>query len=180
MSRPDEPAPAASPDLSPDRGGVSASARTAPEDRALPAQFDGDLVVETDPDRRDIQTLEDRIYEFNAKRTACDDGELVAIFVRGQDGTIRAGLYGWTWSGCLEIRYLWVEEGLRGQGIGSRLLDTGEATGRARGCHLARVGTHSFQAPGFYQRHGYEVYATLDGYPTGHQHLSLKKSLLGG
>ena len=108
---------------------------------------DADLVVETDPDRREVQALEDRIYEFNAQRAACDDGELLAIFLRGQDGEVRGGLYGWTWSGCLEIRYLWIEEALRGRGYGNRLLETAEATARARGCHLALVGTHSFQAP---------------------------------
>jgi len=144
----------------------------------VPELTDAAFVVETAPDPLDIQILEDRIYEVNVERTGCADGELLAIFLRAEDGAVQAGLYGWTWSGCLEIRYLWVAEALRGQGIGSRLLATAEQTARERGCHLALLGTHSFQAPEFYQRRGYEVYAVLDGYPAGHQSLSLKKSLL--
>jgi GNAT superfamily N-acetyltransferase len=135
------------------------------------------LVVETDPDRRDIETLQDRLYAFNVERTGFADGELLAIFVRGDAGEVRAGLYGWTWAGVLEVRYLWVDENLRGQGVGSRLLQTAEVTARERGCHLAVLDTDSFQAPAFYERRGYEVYARLDAYPPGHQKLFLRKRL---
>jgi hypothetical protein len=36
--------------------------------------------------------------------------------------------------------------------------------------------TFSFQARGFYERHGYHVYATLDGFPPGYQQLFLVNS----
>ena len=136
-----------------------------------------DFRIETSPDERDIQALDRRIYEFNAATTGITDGEELAIFVRDDDGAIRAGLYGWTWSGWLEVRILWLHEEERGRGLGSRLLAAAEEEARRRGCHTAIVGTHSFQAPAFYQKRGYQVYAELDGYPTGHSSLSLRKRL---
>ena len=53
-----------------------------------------------------------------------------------------------------------------------------EAEAVAAGCTDAVLDTFSFQARGFYERHGYEVYATLEGYPPGHQQLFLHKRLV--
>ena len=135
------------------------------------------LVIETDPDPRDVRMLDDRLYAYNVARTGCSDGQLLAIFLREEDGHLRGGLFGWTWSGWLEVRSLWVHELSRGIGLGSKLLATAEAEGRARGCHTAILDTHSFQAPTFYERRGYHEYAVLEGYPTGHRKHFLRKDL---
>jgi GNAT superfamily N-acetyltransferase len=65
----------------------------------------------------------------------------------------------------------------RGKDYGTRLLQAAEAEAVQRGCTLAVVDTHSFQAPDFYRRHGYESYGTVDGCPMGHQHIHLHKRL---
>ena len=139
---------------------------------------DDALIVEMSPAPADVAALSERLYEFNAAALNCDDGRDFGVFVRGEDGDIRAGLYGWTWGGRLEIQYLWVHESLRRQGYGSRLIAEAERIGRERGCQQATVETNSYQASDFYPRHGFEVYAVLDGYPDGHQRVFLRKSLL--
>src|SRR3954463_3337081 len=116
------------------------------------------LEIETNPDPRDVRMLDDRLYEYNVARTGCSDGELLAVFLREGDGQVRGGLFGWTWSGWLEVRALWIHEHSRGVGHGSRLLAAAEAEGRARGCHTAILETHSFQAPKFYEQRGYQEY----------------------
>lgn len=135
------------------------------------------LVIETCPDPRDVRALMERLYEYGVRQTGHADGQELAIFLRADGGAVRGGIYGWTWAGWLEVRSLWVREELRGRGHGSRLLAAAEEEARARGCHTAILDTHSFQAPEFYARRGYRVYAVLDGYPAGHRKLFLRKSL---
>ena len=52
-----------------------------------------------------------------------------------------------------------------------------EAEAKARNCRQIVLETHSFQAPGFYRKLGFEVIGTVDGYPLGHQYLTLVKRL---
>lgn len=69
------------------------------------------------------------------------------------------------------IQYLFVSEQLRGQRIGSKLLETAEAEAKKRGCKYAFVDPFSFQAPTFYKNHGYREVFTLEEYPyTGKRH----------
>jgi len=133
--------------------------------------------IETAPAAADVAFLEDRLYEFNVARTGIDDGTLLAIFVRDPDGTVAAGLYGWTWDACSEIRYLWVRADLRGHGVGTRLLAAAEREIVRRGGRQVVLDTHSFQAPDFYRRFGYEVFATIGDFPRGHQRFYLRKRL---
>lgn len=133
--------------------------------------------LEEQPAAQDVQFLEDQIFAFNIGATGVSDGRLIAFFMRDTQSAIVAGLHGWTWGGCLEIRYLWVREDLRGRGFGSQLLTAAEQEALRRGCRQALLDTHSFQAPGFYQKQGYTIYAELDDYPEGHKKCFLRKTL---
>jgi GNAT superfamily N-acetyltransferase len=137
-----------------------------------------DLPVEDAFNREAVQELRERLYQYNVASVGGLEGKELGIFVRGEDGELRGGLYGWTWGGYLEVNLLWVHEAERGHGLGSQLLAAAEAEGRARGAHTAILDTHSFQAPAFYRRHGYKEYATLEGYPAGHDKLFFRKRLL--
>jgi GNAT superfamily N-acetyltransferase len=135
------------------------------------------LSVEEHPSHHDIAFLEQRIIEVNYQRAAASDGRGLACFVRGEQGQIVAGISGYTWAGMAEIEFLWVDDSLRGQGVGSQLLTAVEEEARRRGCALIIVSTYSFQAPDFYQRHGYEVVGKIEQCPPGHTNLWLKKDL---
>ena len=77
--------------------------------------------------------------------------------------------YAWWWTGrgMLEIDTVWLDEPLRGGGLGRELLARAEREARSRGCALAHLKTYHFQAPGFYEKSGYRVVGQLDGYPPG-------------
>jgi ribosomal protein S18 acetylase RimI-like enzyme len=124
-----------------------------------------------------IQYLEDRLYEFNSSTTNVMDGAGMGLCVRDRKGEIVAAAAGHTWGGTCEIRQLWVHPRLRSAGLGGRLMQAAEAIAVERGCVQLVVATHSFQAPGFYEKLGFEELFRLNDYPRGHAHLILRKIL---
>jgi GNAT superfamily N-acetyltransferase len=137
------------------------------------------FVIDSCPERRDVESLKDRIDTFNVDETKIYDFKELAIFVRDPTGLMTAGLYAYTWGGCLDIKLVWVREDCRGSGLGSSLMRAAEREAVARGCHIALLATHSFQAPDFYKKLGYEEIGVLDGYPMRHKKYFLKKRLPG-
>lgn len=129
------------------------------------------------PTSEDMSFLGDRLNEFNVAATAIHDGRLFGIFMRDENGVIRAGLHGHTWGGTCEIARLWVSDDLRHQGLGSRLMTAAEAEARRRDCRQIFLTTYSFQAPTFYARLGFEEIGRITDYPAGHDQLFLRKSL---
>lgn len=118
-----------------------------------------------------------RVHEFNAKATGCFDAESFSATQRDASDTVRAGICGYTWGGCAYVTYLWVDEAKRGQGIGSDLLAAAEKHAKARGCKVVFVATHSFQAPRFYERRGYQQQAVVRDHPPGHASIVFAKRL---
>jgi GNAT superfamily N-acetyltransferase len=136
-----------------------------------------DLAIEHNPNPGDLAFLEDQINAYNIAVTGIDDWRALAIFMRGAGGQIVAGVSGGTWAGYLEIKALWVHESLRGQGLGSRLLEVAEHEARARGCVQVLLDTHDFQAIEFYKRLGYAVFGTFEGIGGRYTRYYLRKSL---
>jgi GNAT superfamily N-acetyltransferase len=120
------------------------------------------LEVDDDPDPRDAELLNEGLYRYNRAHTGFADGSSLGVFLRDREGIIVGGAYGYTWGGCLDVKYLWVEDQLRHSGYGTRLLRAAEQAAAARGCHTAMLDTYEFQAPEFYQKLGYEVYGVID------------------
>jgi ribosomal protein S18 acetylase RimI-like enzyme len=133
------------------------------------------ITIETEPARKDMDFLSDRLNDFNVAATGIPFDDYLSAFIRNDKGEIVAGIVGWTWGGCCEIRHLWVDEDRRGQGIGTRLLQAAESEAISRGCNQIVLDTHSFQAPGFYAKLGYEVVGVIEGYPAKHQKIYLLK-----
>jgi len=123
--------------------------------------------------------LAERIYEFNSKVTGYFDGRLLAGCVRSGTGEIIAGFNGHTWGGCCELANVWVHEAHRGRGLGTILLRSAEAEAVVRGCIQVVLATHSFQAPGFYERMGYQRKYVIEGRPQNHADILYVKMLRG-
>jgi ribosomal protein S18 acetylase RimI-like enzyme len=129
-------------------------------------------------DAADVEAyLTDRIVEFNARATGYFDAASFAATQRDDAGVIRAGISGYTWGGCCYVSYLWIDERDRGLGLGSALLRAAEEHAVTKGCAVMLLASHSFQAPGFYERHGYERQAVIHDHPVGYTSVFLAKRL---
>ena len=130
------------------------------------------------PSETETDFIRDALAQFNCNHVG-DDGHMPLNLVEyGADGSIIGGLLGGTYWGWMYIDILWVREDHRRQGIGSRLLAEAEKEAIRRGCHHVHVDTMSWQAPMFYQKHGYEVIGVLPDIPHGNQKYLLMKALL--
>ena len=123
--------------------------------------------------------LVERIYEFNARVTGYFDGRLLGGQLRNEAGEVIAAFNGHTWGGCCVLAHLWVHESQRGRGLGRALVQAAEAEAVRRGCEQIVLSTHSFQAPVFYERLGYERQAVIRGQPRGHANVVYAKRLKG-
>jgi mutator protein MutT len=79
----------------------------------------------------------------------------------------------------LHIKYLFVDESYRGQGIARRLMHHALEFGKKKGCQFAFVETMSFQAPEFYQKMGFTIEFSRSGYGENTAFHYLKKPLDG-
>jgi GNAT superfamily N-acetyltransferase len=65
------------------------------------------------------------------------------------------------------IELLWLSARARDDGLGSRLLEEAELRARKRGSRIIHLNSYSFQAPGFYAKHGYRRFGRIAGSPPG-------------
>ncbi|MGD9704334.1 MAG: GNAT family N-acetyltransferase [Acidimicrobiia bacterium] len=136
-----------------------------------------DVEITDQHDDEVVAFLRDRIIAFNAATTGFDDGRSLTGLVKDEAGEIVAGLDGFTWGGYAKVEWLWVSEEHRGEGLGRRLMEAAEREAASRGCHLVRVDTHTFQAPGFYEKLGYSVIGHAPGAPLGHAEVFFSKAV---
>ena len=133
-----------------------------------------------EPCSADIEFLEDRLYDFNAGATGIRDGRGLGVFLRDEFKNIVAGAAGHTWGETCELRQVWVAASVRGRGLGRQLIAEAEAEAVRPGCRQLVLTTHSFQAPEFYRKLGFDVVSELPDYPRGYSHLVLRKRLSPG
>ncbi|MBV9743807.1 MAG: GNAT family N-acetyltransferase [Acidobacteriia bacterium] len=118
-----------------------------------------------------------RLQEYNAPFLGDHPFGTLDVFVRRVDGELAGGLVGEFAFGWLSIHVFWLEERLRGMGIGTAVLNAAEAEAIGQGCRFAIVETMSFQAPGFYEKRGYVRVGVVDGYPGGSRKIFMRKAL---
>ncbi|MEU8865550.1 GNAT family N-acetyltransferase [Streptomyces umbrinus] len=132
-------------------------------------------IGERDTDLNDRLTEE--LVAFNTAATGATDRGAFSAKVTDEAGELVGRLAAWTWGGLCGIELLWVREDSRKDGWGSRILEAAETEARRRGCDRISVSSFTFQAPGFYQRHGYAETGRTLGIAGGHPDVHLFKTL---
>jgi GNAT superfamily N-acetyltransferase len=117
------------------------------------------------------------LYRHNVAATGVDDRAPIGAMLCNGSGRALGGLWGRTELGLLFLDMFFVPEYLRGRSYGARLLAAVEEAAKRRGCRAAVVETSSFQAPGFYARHGYVEFGRIPFAIDGQARIFLRKQL---
>lgn len=137
------------------------------------------IELDNNPGEAERNAIVKPLRAYNIANAGSTVPETFALLVRDeQTDEIIGGLYGKLFYRWMFIELLVVPEQTRGQGTGSRLMEMAEAHARAKECVGIWLDTFSFQAPAFYQRHGYTEFGHIDDYPPTHTRHFFQKRLL--
>lgn len=125
------------------------------------AEYIGEMIDEIVPHEVD-KNKEDFVLKIEN-----ENGEII--------GGCVAIAYEYHWSRMF-LNELWVDERYRHHGIGSMILREVERIAREKGCRVVTLGTVSYMARPFYEKHGYAVFTTIK-IPNGYISYSLVKYL---
>ena len=125
------------------------------------------------PARREIAK---GLYAYNDAAIGKNDYRRLTITVRNR-GKVVGGLAAEMYWGGMYVNLLWMSDRYRAEGWGRSLLKAAEAEARKRGVRRVFLESFTFQAPGFYKKHGYREYSRLKQFPRGHDRVSLTKAL---
>jgi GNAT superfamily N-acetyltransferase len=135
------------------------------------------IEVTDDPDPEAVTAVRRGLAAYNRGRGVRSDGRRAAAFLLDRQDDVYGGVIAATYWGWLDIQAMWVNETLRGDGYGTRLLATAEATAAKRGCRHAFIDVSSFQNLDFFIAQGYATFATLPERPPGYQTHFMRKPL---
>ena len=128
--------------------------------------------------KEDAEYIGEKINEIVPREVDAEVEEFV-LKIENENGEIIGGCiaeaYEYHWSRVL-LEDLWVDERYRHHGIGSMILREVERIAREKGCRVVTLGTASYMARPFYEKHGYTVFSMLRK-PNGYISYSLVKYL---
>ena len=99
------------------------------------------------------------------------------VFIKDKEKKFFGGVKGITYYGCLYVDMLWIHTNLRHQGWGTKLMLEAEKIGKERKVSFATVNTMDWEALPFYQKLGYEIEFTREGYEKNSKMFFLRKKL---
>lgn len=122
--------------------------------------------------------LGDGLAAFNEQATGYHDRLPLTVLIKDpRSQQVLGGITGRTAFGMAFLDLFHLPDSLRGSGLGSQLLQAFEAEARRRGCLSAVLYTLSFQAPGFYEKHGWVRFGEIPCTPAGSCRVFLSKQL---
>jgi GNAT superfamily N-acetyltransferase len=132
-----------------------------------------------------LEDYDEDVYEYidegiiDVSREKVNRAEPVwfQVVARDDDGKILGGAVGKFNYDVVLLDTIWVDEKMRGTGIGRQLIDGFEAHSRKLGAVLAWLETRSWQARPFYEKCGYRVFGELPYLGGRHAQYFMRKDL---
>ena len=128
--------------------------------------------------KEDAGYVGEKINGIVPREVDADEEEFV-LKIEDENGVTIGGCfataYEYHWSRMF-LNELWVDERYRHRGIGSMIIREVERIAKEKGCRVVTLGTASYMARPFYEKHGYKVFTTIKT-PNGYVSYSLVKYL---
>jgi GNAT superfamily N-acetyltransferase len=135
------------------------------------------IILTDDHDPRAHAVVTEGLAAYNREVFGRVDSRTLDVHIRDDSGEIIGGLLGHTSLGLFFLDLFYLPATLRRGGMGGRIMATAEDEARRRGCTQAFVYTVTFQAPGFYEKHGYRRFGEIACPPDGATRIFLTKPL---
>lgn len=130
------------------------------------------------PDEASLAAILDGLKAFNAGTIGPSDLHKLAVLIKDDDEATIGGLSGHTIRGWLYVDMIFVPDGLRGQGVATRLFAMAETEAIARGCRAVWMDTVNPDALRLYRSLGYEICGELPDFARGLSCFFLHKRLV--
>jgi len=138
------------------------------------------VTISSAPTEQEINLIQAKLYDYCQDQTGTEYGKPgieVNLVLRDLKGNVVGGVSASTVMSVMFLEALWVAKEHRELGYGTDLVLAAERIGLEQGCITSQTWSLSFQAPGFYQKIGYQVLGIYDGYPDGITETVLMKRL---
>ena len=135
-----------------------------------------EYTLDTEPSESDINEVRAGLIKHNTPFLEGIPKSQVGYYAM-EEGVKVGGVIADLWGNWLLIKFLWVDDSMRGKQVGSQLLQRLEKYAQSQGCTSSLVDTLSFQAKPFYEKHGYQCQMVLENYPLDSSLAFLTKSL---
>ncbi len=134
------------------------------------------VIVDLAPSQADNDVVMEGLITANEKIIGERDKEF-SVFLKNDAGKIFGGIQASFDTVSVYIDVLWVEETLRKQGYGKKLLVAAEQEAIKNGCIFSTVDTWDFQAEEFYLKNGYKRIGEIKNCWFNHSRIFLRKNL---
>lgn len=133
------------------------------------------ITIAQNPSESDREAVLAPLRAYNIDRAGDPRIRPVAILLTDENGDRVGGLWGRCAYDWLFVELLAVPTEHRGGNYGTALMRQAEDIAKANGCIGIWLDTYEFQARGFYERLGFEMFGALDDHPIGQKRFFLQK-----
>ena len=135
------------------------------------------FTLHPEPTPEERYRIIDPLIAYNEEKAGPRNSKEFAYSVRSETGEFVGGLLGSTHWNHFFVAAVFVDQQVRREGIGRELLKRAESLALEQGCDAIYLDTFDFQALGFYEKIGFQVFGKLEDYPRGHQRFFLVKRI---
>jgi GNAT superfamily N-acetyltransferase len=138
------------------------------------------VTISSAPTEQEVNLVQAKLYDFCQDQTGAEYGRPgieISLVLKDSQGNVVGGIGASTVMRVMFLEVLWVANEHRKMGYGTDLVLAAERIGLEQGCITSQTWSLSFQAPGFYQKIGYQVLGVYDGYSDGITETVLMKRL---